>query len=110
LDGEWLAAYMKKMKTSGFKRKFRARKCVVEHPFGTMKYLMGQIPILLRGKAKVQIEMDLYSTAYNLKRMLTLETMPKLREQPAVWLPVPAFLPVLPFLFARNRIYCRYRH
>jgi hypothetical protein len=64
----------------------------------------------LRGKAKVQIEMDLYSTAYNLKRMLTLETMPKLLEQLALWLPVPAFLPVFPFLFAKNRIYryCRY--
>ncbi|MDR0206099.1 MAG: IS1182 family transposase, partial [Bacteroidales bacterium] len=63
INGEWLNLYKEKLKTKEFKEKFKLRKCVIEHPFGTMKYLMGQIPILLRGKEKVQIEMDLYSTA-----------------------------------------------
>jgi hypothetical protein len=51
LDGEWLAAYMKKMKTSGFKRRFRARKYVVEHPFETMKCLMAN-PHIVAGQGQ----------------------------------------------------------
>ena len=76
------------MKTPDFKEKFKPRKCVVEHPFGTMKYMMGQIPILLRGKKKVQIEMDLYATAYNLKHLSKIETVAVLLEKLAQWSPV----------------------
>jgi len=90
IDGEWLQNYRAKMKTREFKDKYRIRNCVAEHPFATMRYLMGQIPLLLRGKEKVQIEIDLYSTAYNLKRMLNVGVIPDLLEKLAQWLPNPA--------------------
>ena len=85
IDGEWLSSYKKKIKTKEFREKFKKRKCVVEHPYATMKYLMGQIPILLRGKEKVQVEMDLYSTAYNLIRLRNTEIMPILLAKLADW-------------------------
>jgi len=92
VDGEWLDEYKEKSNTKEFKQKFNTRKCVVEHPFGTMKYLMGQIPILLRGKDKVQIEMDLYSTAYNLIRLKNIESVSVLLKKLAFWMPGPGFL------------------
>jgi hypothetical protein len=42
---------------------------VVEHPFGTIKMLMGKFNLLLKGKIKAQIEFDYYTAAYNLKRL-----------------------------------------
>jgi transposase len=91
IDGEWLNEYKKKLTTNEFKEKFKLRKCVVEHPFATMKYLMGQIPILLRGIEKVQIEMDLYSTAYNLIRLKNIETVSLLLKKLENWNPVLGF-------------------
>jgi len=44
----------------------------VEHVFGVLKCWMGKIPLLLRGKEKVQTEINLYTTAYNLKRLIKL--------------------------------------
>jgi hypothetical protein len=95
------------------KEKFKQRKCVVEHPFGTMKYYMGQIPILLRGKEcfdlaqqpKVQVEMDLYSTGYNLIRLKNIETVSILLEKLEKWHTVSGFLAFLSFLFAKKREY-----
>jgi len=85
VDGEWLNKYKETSKTKEFKEKFSTRKCVVEHPFGTMKYLMGQIPILLRGKDKVQVEINLYSTAYNLIRLKNIDAVPVLLKKLAFW-------------------------
>ena len=75
LDNEWLLKYKEKLKTKEFKEMILLRKNYVEHPFGTIKYWMGQIPLLLRGKQKVQVEIDLYSTCYNLKRLMNIESM-----------------------------------
>lgn len=75
LNNEWLLKYKDKLKTKEYKEKIKLRKNYVEHPFGTIKYWMGQIPLLLRGKEKVQVEIDLYSTCYNLKRLINLEPM-----------------------------------
>ena len=104
LDGEWLRAHKEKSKTKEFKEKLKKRKCVVEHPFGTMKYYMGQIPILLRGKEKVQVEMDLYSTGYNLIRLKNIETISLLFEKLAQWNPVNGFLALLSHLFTKKRL------
>ena len=98
--------HKEKMKTKALKEKFKKRKCVVEHPFGTMRYYIGQIPILLMGKEKVQVEMDLYSTGYNLIRLKSIETVPVLLEKLAFWKPVSdffAFLQVFSFLFSKKR-------
>lgn len=73
LDNEWLLKYKEKLKTKEYKELINSRKNFVEHPFGTIKYWMGQIPLLLRGKEKVQVEIDLYSTCYNLKRLINIE-------------------------------------
>lgn len=69
---EWIDNYRDKMQSEEGKIKLITRKSVVEHPFGTMKYDMGQIPILLRGKRKVQTEMSLYAIGYNLKRYFNI--------------------------------------
>ena len=70
---DWKDAYQEKMESEKGKKMMVLRKSLSEHPFGTIKYLMGQIPILLRGIDKVQIEMDLYTMAYNFKRLLNIE-------------------------------------
>jgi hypothetical protein len=57
------------------KEKVKQRKTIVEHPFGTMKMMTGKFCFLLRKKHKVQIEVDLYATAYNLKRLINIENM-----------------------------------
>jgi Transposase DDE domain. len=106
IDGEWLKAYKEKGETKEFKEKFKQRKCVVEHPFGTMKYLMGQIPILLRGKEKVQVEMDLYSTAYNLIRLRNTESVSILLAKLEKWQPTAVFLRFLAhYLNIKNLLY-----
>lgn len=74
-------SYRKKMKTEQAKRWIQKRKEVVEHPFGTIKMLMGKFNFLLTGTEKVQIEIDLYTTAYNLKRMLKIDTIANLKEK-----------------------------
>lgn len=70
---DWKDNYQMKMNSVKGKEMMKRRKLLSEHPFGTIKYLMGQIPILLRGINKVQVEMDLYTIAYNLKRLLHVE-------------------------------------
>jgi len=72
---EWIDTYHNKMDSSEGKEKLIKRRSVAEHPFGTMRYAMGQIPILLRGRSKVQIEMNLYGIGYNLKRYLNIQRM-----------------------------------
>lgn len=85
-NGEWIDSFHEKMNSVEGKEKLIKRRSVVEHPFGTMKYYMGQIPLLLRGKKKVQIEMNLYAIGYNLKRYFNIlatengkSTEPKIR-------------------------------
>jgi transposase len=73
-------------------RKLEKAEKEIERYFARLdSYYMGQIPILLRSKKKVQVEMDLYSTACNLRRLFNTDTVPLLLEKLAKWLPVPAF-------------------
>jgi len=69
---DWIDSFHKKMNSAGGKEKLKKRRSAVEHPFGTIKYDMGQIPLLLRGKQKVQTEMNLYAIGYNLKRYFNI--------------------------------------
>ncbi len=69
---EWRNNYGKEMKKSNSKEQIARRKGLVEHPFGTIKMWMGKQPLRLRGKPKVQIEIDLYATVYNLRRLLNI--------------------------------------
>jgi hypothetical protein len=72
LNQKWRDEYKTKMRSKLGKEKTAIRKTIVEHPFGTIKYLMGKIPLLLRGLKKVSTEINLYTTVYNLKRLLNL--------------------------------------
>ena len=52
--------------------KFKLRKTLAEHPFGTIKRWFGYTHFLLKGLPKVQCEWSLTTLAYNLKRVLNL--------------------------------------
>ena len=84
-DAEPIRQYMKKCKGMKYKALIRLRKTLVEHPFGTLKYWMGQIPLLLRGKEKVQAEIDLYATCYNLRRVTNIQSIQVLLQQVHYW-------------------------
>ena len=84
---EWINEYKNRMGNPTFKKRIKERKTLVEHPFGTLKCMLGKIPLRLRGIARSQIEIDLVTTAYNLKRLLALDTMENLltRVQLSTW-------------------------
>ena len=52
--------------------KVELRKCLAEHPFGTIKRAMNQGYFLMRGLTKVRAEMSLTILAYNLKRVINI--------------------------------------
>ena len=58
--------------------KFKLRKTLAEHPFGTIKRWFGYAHFLLKGLAKVQCEWSLTTLTYNLKRVLNLVSFEKL--------------------------------
>jgi hypothetical protein len=74
----WIDSYKNRIKTQEFKMLIKERKTIVEHPFGTIKSWMGKFPLRLRGKEKVQAEIDIFTTAYNIKRLISLENMENL--------------------------------
>ncbi len=70
---EYRDEFKRKMGSKSAKLKMKKRKALVEHIFGTIKCMMGKIPLLLRGKKKVAAEINLYATVYNLKRLINIE-------------------------------------
>jgi transposase len=52
--------------------KVKRRKCIVEHPFGTIKHSMNQGHFLMRGLPNVRSEMSLTVLAYNIKRVINI--------------------------------------
>jgi transposase len=52
--------------------KVKRRKCIVEHPFGTIKHSMNQGHFLMRGLPNVRSEMSLTVLAYNIKRIINI--------------------------------------
>jgi transposase len=58
--------------------KFKLRKALAEHPFGTIKRTMGYTHFLLKGLEKVRCEWSLITLVYNLKRVLNLVNFQKL--------------------------------
>jgi len=78
VDQDRIDQYKEKIAGNYAKEKIRERKQVVEHPFGTIKMLMGKFNLLLKGKTKAQIEFDYYTAAYNLKRLIGCAPMSEL--------------------------------
>ena len=52
--------------------KYKKRKAMVEHPFGTMKRWMDQGYFLMKGLEKVRAEFSLSVLSYNIKRVITI--------------------------------------
>jgi hypothetical protein len=59
----------------------KERKNLIEHVFGTLKRWMGKLPILLTSQKKGQIEIDLYTTVYNIRRLVSMEDVPVLVQK-----------------------------
>ena len=70
----WRDTYRRRMVGITAKKISHLRKQMVEHPFGTIKYWMGKIPLLLRGKKKVATEINIFTTVYNFRRLLSIES------------------------------------
>ena len=60
--------------------KIELRKCLAEHPFGTIKRAMNQSYFLMRGLTKVGAETSLTILAYNLKRVINILGVSKMME------------------------------
>ena len=59
-------------------RIYQLRKEKVEHPFGHIKRNLGAGQFMLRGKDKVDAEVSILSTCFNLARMMTIIGIPGL--------------------------------
>jgi transposase len=81
VNHRWIDKYREWIGEMENMEKVKHRKTVVEHPFGTIKIMMGKFCFLLRKRHKVQIEVDLYTTAYNLKRLINIENMEYLLQK-----------------------------
>ncbi len=84
---KWRHKYAKRLKSTKAKALIRQRCGWVEHPFGTLKYWMGHIPLKHRGLAHCQTQIDIYSSAYNIKRWLNLDHFKNLMKQVHTWKP-----------------------
>jgi transposase len=67
--------------------KFKLRKQLAEHPFGTIKRFFGYTHFLLKGLVKVRCEWSLITLVYNLKRVLKLVSFDKLMAAVEVKVP-----------------------
>lgn len=56
----------------------RTRRCVVEHPFGTMKWMMGTPRFLVRSLKKAKSELGLTVLGYNLKAAIARLGVPEM--------------------------------
>ncbi len=82
INGHWTyvedGEYNPKIDTPDSRKLIKNRKALIEHIFGTLKRWMGKVPILLTSKEKVQIEVDLYVTAYNIRRLISITPVSKM--------------------------------
>lgn len=78
---EWRDQYFSKMKSELGKEKMRLRRSLSEHPFGTIKYWMGQIPLLTRGFQNVKTEILIYTLVYNFRRLLSIANFDTIKNQ-----------------------------
>ena len=79
-DRQWISDHRQWLNKTENKNRIKERKTIVEHPYGTIKMIMGNFCFILRKKPKVQIELDIYSTIYNLKRPINIENRDNLLE------------------------------
>jgi transposase len=70
-----------RMEQPGGKEKYKRRQAIAEHPYGTVKRSWGYYYTLLKGKEKVTGEYALIFTCYNMRRAMTILTIPVLLEK-----------------------------
>jgi hypothetical protein len=70
-----------RMEQPSGKEKYKRRQAIVEHPFGTVKRSWGYYYTLLKGKEKVTGEYALVLACYNMRRAVTILTIPVLLEK-----------------------------
>jgi transposase len=63
------------------KEKVKKRKCVVEHPFGTIKRWCDSSYMLMKSKVKANADLSLAFLAYNMKRAIKIMGVEKLIAQ-----------------------------
>lgn len=69
---EMMDNYHQQIQTKKAKAIIKKRSSIVEHPFGTIKRMLGWDHFLVRGKKKVEGENALIMFTYNFKRLLNL--------------------------------------
>jgi len=67
---------------------YKKRQQICEHPFGTIKRGWGYNHTLLRGIKKVNAEMAIIFTVYNLRRVITIPGVTELLRRLKKWKPV----------------------
>ena len=72
--------YNTKMQSDEAKVIIKKRSAIVEHPFGTIKRMLGWDHYLVRGKEKVSGENALLMFAYNFRRLLNLIGIPLFKK------------------------------
>jgi transposase len=72
--------YNKKMQRKESQERLKKRRSIIEHSYGTIKLYMGKIPLLLRGIKKVTTEINIYTTVYNLRRLINIKSTGELIE------------------------------
>ncbi len=65
-------------RATGDPKWMKLRRTVVEHPYGTIKWMMGHPRFLVRGLKKARSELALSVLGYNLKRVITILGVPAL--------------------------------
>jgi transposase len=73
----WLRAMKAKLEEAAARAKYKLRKQTVEPVFGIVKSVLGFRQFRLRGLAKVQLEWQLVTLAYNAKRLHRLMAVAK---------------------------------
>jgi len=74
-------AHRKKMRSEESLKKLGIRKSRVEHIFGTMKLWLGYMPLLTRRRQKVLTEIKIFSSAYNIKRLMKIMTIEEFKRE-----------------------------
>ena len=72
--------YNARMRSNEAKAVMKKRASIVEHPFGTIKRMLGWDHYLVRGREKVSGENALIMFAYNFKRLLNLIGIPLFKK------------------------------
>jgi transposase len=84
--------------------KIKARACIVEHPFGTIKRAMNQGYFLTRGLEGVKGEFSITMLAYNIKRVLNILSVEKLVQSMAMTINEKVLSPIYSFIMNYSRI------